>query len=50
MIWSDGLTAYSDLYVIKWSAWVAVSTCLYFQVGNYIQPLWREIRTADEGV
>jgi thiamine transporter 2/3 len=38
--------------VVKWSAWVALSTCLYYQVGNYIQPLWETIlpTTGDEEV
>ena len=42
-ILSDLRSAYSQAYVVKWSVWVALSTCLYFQVGNYIQPLWEEI-------
>ena len=40
---SDLRYAYTQAYVVKWSVWVALSTCLYFQVGNYIQPLWEEI-------
>ena len=42
-ILSDLRSAYTQPYVVKWSVWVALSTCLYFQVGNYIQPLWEEI-------
>ena len=42
-ILSDLRSAYTQTYVVKWSVWVALSTCLYFQVGNYIQPLWEEI-------
>ena len=39
----DLRSAYKQTYVVKWSVWVALSTCIYFQVGNYIQPLWEEI-------
>ena len=49
VIFTDAKNGYSDAYVVKWSVWVAVSTCLYFQVGNYIQTLWEEIRPFDEG-
>lgn len=42
-ILTDLHSAYTQAYVVKWSVWVALSTCLYFQVGNYIQPLWEEI-------
>ena len=36
--------AYSNPYVVKWSTWVALATCGYFQVGNYIQALWIHIQ------
>ena len=39
--------AYSNPYVLKWSVWVAFATCGYFQVGNYIQALWKYIQTED---
>ena len=39
--------AYTNIYVLKWSVWVAFATCGYFQVGNYIQALWKYIETED---
>ena len=39
--------AYTNPYVLKWSLWVAFATCGYFQVGNYIQALWKYIETED---
>ena len=39
--------AYTNPYVLKWSVWVAFATCGYFQVGNYIQALWKYIETED---
>ena len=39
--------AYTNPYVLKWSVWVAFATCGYFQVGNYIQALWKYIQTED---
>lgn len=29
--------------MLKWSIWWAFATCINFQVGNYIQPLWESI-------
>ena len=34
--------------VIKWSIWIAFATSGYFQVGNYIQSLWKTVRTDNE--
>ena len=42
-LWHEALQSYSSLYIIKWSFWVIISTCINYQVGNYIQPLWEEI-------
>lgn len=42
-ILSDLRSAYTQPYVVKWSLWVALSTSIYYQVGNYIQPLWETI-------
>ena len=36
--------SYSSSYIIKWSFWIVISTCCNYQVGNYIQPLWEEIK------
>lgn len=35
--------SFSDPFIIKWSIWWAVSTCVYSQVGNYIQIVWSQI-------
>ncbi len=32
MLWADGVRAYSNSYVVKWSLWVVVSTCVNYQV------------------
>ena len=42
-ILSDLRSAYAQSYIVKWSLWVAFSTSAYYQVGNYIQPLWETI-------
>ena len=42
-LWQETYQSYSSLYIIKWSFWVIISTCINYQVGNYIQPLWEEI-------
>ena len=42
-LWQQACQSYSSLYIIKWSFWVIISTCINYQVGNYIQPLWEEI-------
>ena len=42
-ILSDLRSAYTQSYIVKWSVWVAFSTSAYYQVGNYIQPLWESI-------
>ena len=41
---------YSSKYVLKWSFWVIISTCCNYQVGNYIQPLWEEIRPSTDSL
>ena len=42
-LWQEAYQSYSSHYIIKWSFWVIISTCINYQVGNYIQPLWEEI-------
>ena len=42
-LWQEAYKSYTSLYIIKWSFWVIISTCINYQVGNYIQPLWEEI-------
>ena len=43
-LWKETVKSYSSKHVVKWSIWVIISTCCNYQVGNYIQPLWEEIR------
>ncbi|KAL7643529.1 UNVERIFIED_CONTAM: hypothetical protein RMT77_005511 [Armadillidium vulgare] len=43
IIWNDFREAYSSTYLLKWSIWWAFATCINFQVGNYIQPLWESL-------
>jgi len=45
LLYTDFIAAYSNPYVLKWSLWWALGTCGYFQVGNYIQPLWEDIKS-----
>ena len=47
-LWNETIKSYSSTYVIKWSSWVIISTCVNYQVGNYIQPLWEEIQPSTE--
>ena len=47
-LWNETIKSYSSIYVIKWSFWVIISTCVNYQVGNYIQPLWEEIQPSTE--
>jgi len=44
----DFVTSFSNVYILKWSIWWALGMCGNFQVGNYIQPLWEEIKPAHE--
>lgn len=48
LLWNHAKDSYRQSYVIKWSIWVAASSCLNFQIGNYIQPLWQEIQADQE--
>lgn len=41
LLWKHFLQAFTNYYVIKWSAWWALSTCGYLQVANYMQLLWK---------
>merc|ERR1711988_1438701 len=44
----DFVNSFSNLYILKWSLWWALATCGNFQVGNYTQALWDEIRPEAE--
>ena len=43
LLWEDFTTAFSESYTRKWSLWWAFATCGFFQVVNYIQPLWETL-------
>lgn len=43
LLWLDFSAAFSNPELLKWSLWWAVATCGYFQVVNYIQPLWETV-------
>ncbi|CAD6991683.1 thiamine transporter 1 [Ceratitis capitata] len=43
LIWSHFYNAYSNLKVVQWSIWYAVSLCGFLQVIMYMQVLWIEI-------
>lgn len=43
LLWIDFTSSYSNSYMLKWSLWWAFAMCGYFQVLNYIQPLWETI-------
>ncbi|ODM94650.1 Folate transporter 1 [Orchesella cincta] len=40
----DFKAAYGDGYVLKWSIWWAIASAGQYQVINYIQALWEQIR------
>jgi len=44
----DFVSSFSNIYILKWSIWWALAMCGNFQVGNYIQPLWEEIKPAHD--
>lgn len=47
LLWEDFTTAFSDAYTLKWSLWWAFATCGFFQVVNYIQPLWETLAPSE---
>lgn len=50
LFWEDFTAAFSDNYTLKWSLWWAFATCGFFQVVNYIQPLWEALDSESENV
>ncbi|XP_046639183.1 thiamine transporter 1-like [Daphnia pulicaria] len=43
LLWIDFKSSFSNAYMLKWSLWWAFAMCGYFQVLNYIQPLWETV-------
>ncbi len=50
LLWKDFTTAFADAYTLKWSLWWAFATCGFFQVVNYIQPLWEALAPPESGL
>ncbi|XP_053273513.1 thiamine transporter 1 [Pleuronectes platessa] len=48
MLFADFLECYKCRPLLAWSVWWALATCGYFQVVNYAQPLWENIRPSKE--
>ncbi|XP_061538903.1 thiamine transporter 1 isoform X1 [Phycodurus eques] len=48
MLLADFLHCYRRGPLLAWSLWWAVATCGYFQVLNYAQPLWENIRPSSD--
>lgn len=48
MLFKDFLQCYKCRPLLAWSLWWALATCGYFQVINYVQPLWENIRPSQE--
>ncbi|XP_011198870.2 thiamine transporter 1 [Bactrocera dorsalis] len=48
LLWSHFYNAYSNLKVVQWSMWYAISLCGYLQILTYIQVLWIEIEPNKE--
>ncbi|XP_023712947.1 folate transporter 1 [Cryptotermes secundus] len=42
-LWEDFSTAYTNMYVLKWSFWWSLATCGFLQCLNYIQLVWQKI-------
>ncbi|XP_045909110.1 thiamine transporter 1 isoform X2 [Micropterus dolomieu] len=48
MLFDDFLQCYRCRPLLAWSVWWALATCGYFQVVNYAQALWENIRPSHE--
>ncbi|XP_022616243.1 thiamine transporter 1 [Seriola dumerili] len=48
MLFDDFLQCYRCRPLLAWSLWWALATCGYFQVINYAQPLWENLRPSQE--
>lgn len=48
MLFDDFLQCYRCRPLLAWSVWWALATCGYFQVINYAQALWENIRPSHE--
>nr|XP_020513860.1 thiamine transporter 1 isoform X1 [Labrus bergylta] len=48
MLFDDFLQCYRCRPLLAWSLWWALSTCGYFQILNYAQPLWEKVRPSHD--
>lgn len=48
MLFHDFLQCYRCRPLLAWSLWWALATCGYFQVINYAQALWENIRPSHD--
>lgn len=46
-LWSDAVSMYSNAFILKWSLWWALASCVDYQVQNYAQTLWGSVQTED---
>lgn len=49
-VWENFKIFKTDMFVLKWSLWWALTSCGIFQVQNYIQTLWATMQTSDGDV
>lgn len=50
VLFDDFLTCYRCRSLLAWSLWWALATCGYFQVINYAQALWENIRPSQDEI
>ncbi len=48
MLFDDFLQCYRCRTLLAWSLWWALATCGYFQVINYTQVLWENVRPSHD--
>ncbi|KAF8384674.1 folt-2 [Pristionchus pacificus] len=46
-LWKDTVSMYSNSFILKWSLWWALASCVDYQVQNYAQTLWGSVQTED---
>ncbi|XP_069031331.1 thiamine transporter 1 [Embiotoca jacksoni] len=48
MLFDDLVESYKNRTLLAWSLWWALATCGYFQILNYVQPLWENVRPSQD--
>lgn len=48
ILFDDFLQCYRSGPLLAWSLWWALATCGYFQVVNYAQALWENVRPSQD--